>query len=108
MGPDTSSSGKRPSGNEVQTLSEEDTLKEKLTTPEPDSRGHHADALSMESLAAFEAAQARTGIVYLSRIPPAMRPSKVRHLMGGFGAIDRVYLQQEGQFRRFILSFLRC
>jgi len=95
MGPDASPSGERPSGNEIQTLIEEDTLGEKFTTLESDSRGHHPDALGMDSLAAFEAAHARAGIVYLSRIPPAMRPSKVRHLMGGFGAIGRVYLQQE-------------
>lgn len=56
----------------------------------------HIEPLSAEALAEFEAKQARTGIVYISRIPPAMRPSKVRHLMSGFGTIGRVYLQQEG------------
>ena len=58
------------------------------------------EPLSAEALAEFEAKQASTGIIYISRIPPAMRPSKVRHLMGGFGAIGRVYLQQEGTLGR--------
>lgn len=52
--------------------------------------------LTPEALAAFNAAQERAGVVYISRIPPGMRPSKVRHLMSGYGEVGRVYLQQEG------------
>lgn len=52
--------------------------------------------LTAEALAKFNAAQARTGVVYISRIPPGMRPSKVRHLMSAHGEVGRVYLQQEG------------
>jgi ESF2/ABP1 family protein len=52
--------------------------------------------LTPEALKAFNAAQAKTGVVYISRIPPGMRPTKVRHLMGQHGEIGRVYLQQEG------------
>jgi len=59
--------------------------------------------LTPEALAAFKAAQERTGVVYISRIPPGMRPSKVRHLMSAYGEIGRVYLQQEGTY-----SFFMC
>jgi hypothetical protein len=52
--------------------------------------------LTPEALKAFNAAQEKTGVVYISRIPPGMRPTKVRHLMGQHGEIGRVYLQQEG------------
>ena len=52
--------------------------------------------LTPEALAAFKAKQERTGVVYISRIPPGMRPTKVRHLMSAYGEIGRVYLQQEG------------
>jgi ESF2/ABP1 family protein len=52
--------------------------------------------LTPESLAAFRAAQDRAGVIYISRIPPGMRPAKVRHLMNGHGEVGRVYLQQEG------------
>ena len=52
--------------------------------------------LEPEDLAKFQAAQERTGVVYISRIPPGMRPTKVRHLMSQYGAIGRVYLQAEG------------
>lgn len=52
--------------------------------------------LTPEALARFKAAQERTGVVYISRIPPGMRPTKVRHLMGAYGEVGRVYLQPEG------------
>lgn len=52
--------------------------------------------LTPKALAAFQAAQNRAGVVYISRIPPGMRPTKVRHLMSAYGDIGRVYLQQEG------------
>lgn len=52
--------------------------------------------LTREALAAFQAAQERAGVVYISRIPPGMQPAKVRHLMSAYGEIGRVYLQQEG------------
>lgn len=58
--------------------------------------GKTVKPLTAEALAAFQAAQNRTGVVYISRIPPGMRPAKVRHLMSAYGEIGRVYLQQEG------------
>ena len=60
--------------------------------------------LTPEALAAFKAAQHQAGIIYISRIPPGMRPTKVRHLMSAFGAVGRVYLQQEGEFCHFYLE----
>ncbi|GAA6036030.1 hypothetical protein JCM8097_006573 [Rhodosporidiobolus ruineniae] len=32
------------------------------------------------------------GLVYLSRIPPGMGPGKVKHLLGQFGEVGRIYL----------------
>jgi ESF2/ABP1 family protein len=53
--------------------------------------------LTAEALATFKAAQERAGVIYISRIPPGMRPAKVRHLMSAYGEVGRVYLQQEGE-----------
>lgn len=53
--------------------------------------------LTPEALAAFNAAQARSGVIYISRIPPGMQPAKVRHLLSQYGEVERVYLQQEGR-----------
>ncbi|KAL1405225.1 RNA-binding ATPase activator esf2 [Vanrija albida] len=33
------------------------------------------------------------GIVYISRVPPGMTPSKIRHLMSRWGEVQRVYAQ---------------
>jgi ESF2/ABP1 family protein len=52
--------------------------------------------LTQEALAAFRAAQEKAGVIYISRIPPGMQPAKVRHLMGQYGEVGRVYLQKEG------------
>ena len=54
--------------------------------------------LTPEALAAFTAAKEKTGVIYISRIPPGMRPTKVRHLMSQYGEVGKVYLQQEGEF----------
>ncbi|KII96063.1 hypothetical protein PLICRDRAFT_99295 [Plicaturopsis crispa FD-325 SS-3] len=58
--------------------------------------------LTPEALAAFKAAQDRAGVIYISRIPPGMRPTKVRHLMSAYGEIGRVYLQQEDAKRAYL------
>lgn len=52
--------------------------------------------LTPEALAAFNTVQARSGVIYISRIPPGMQPAKVRHLLSQYGEVGRVYLQQEG------------
>ena len=54
--------------------------------------------LTPEALAAFRAAKEKTGVIYISRIPPGMRPTKVRHLMSQYGEVGKVYLQQEGEY----------
>ncbi|EAU80561.1 hypothetical protein CC1G_09958 [Coprinopsis cinerea okayama7 len=58
--------------------------------------------LTPEALAAFKAAQERAGVIYISRIPPGMRPAKVRHLMSAYGEVGRVYLQQEDPKRAYL------
>ena len=52
--------------------------------------------LTREALAAAQAAAARTGVVYISRIPPGMQPAKVKYLMQQYGEVGRVFLQREG------------
>ncbi|GBC02921.1 hypothetical protein RclHR1_00490007 [Rhizophagus clarus] len=51
--------------------------------------------LTPAKLAKFKKAQDNTGVIYLSSIPPFMKPSKIRHLLGQFGDIGRVYLAPE-------------
>ena len=39
----------------------------------------------------------RPGVVYLSRVPPYMKPHKLKHLLTPYGRIGHVYLQPEGE-----------
>lgn len=52
-------------------------------------------SLTPEALAALEAKRQRSGVLYLSRVPPFMKPQKVRHLLSPFGASGRIFLAPE-------------
>ncbi|KAG9083296.1 RNA-binding ATPase activator esf2 [Ceratobasidium sp. UAMH 11750] len=64
--------------------------------------GKTVKPLPATALAEFERAQRQAGIIYISRIPPGMRPAKVKHLMSGYGKVGRVYLQQEDPKRAYL------
>ena len=107
-----------PSHSVVQTSDIEDSMSDHDNLPEPLAVSHEDASvgqgmdpegfagprvlkpLTPEALAAFQAAQNKAGVIYISRIPPGMRPTKVRHLMSQYGEVGRVYLQQEGAYRR--------
>jgi DNA phosphorothioation-dependent restriction protein DptG len=61
-----------------------------------DGPNEDENELSQAAVEEYKAAQERTGVIYISRIPPGMNPNKVRHLLSAYGEIGRVYLQQEG------------
>lgn len=48
--------------------------------------------ISETDLKRFKKEKDRTGVVYISRIPPAMTPSNLRQYLSPFGTIGRVYL----------------
>ena len=52
-------------------------------------------ALAPAALAAHAASERARGVVYLSRVPPYMKPIKMRHLLEKYGALGRVYLAPE-------------
>lgn len=39
----------------------------------------------------------KTGVVYLSRIPPYMKPAKMRQILSRFGELDRLFLKREDE-----------
>jgi len=51
--------------------------------------------LTAKQLAASQKAAKRTGVIYLSRIPPFMKPSALRHLLSPYGEINRIFLTPE-------------
>jgi len=89
--------------NSEEEVEDEDELGEGMDADGfagPSTKG--VQPLTKEELASFNAAQENTGVVYISRIPPGMRPTKVRHLMSGYGEVGRVYLQQEDAKRAYL------
>jgi ESF2/ABP1 family protein len=51
--------------------------------------------LTKKNLVATAKAVKRSGVVYLSRVPPFMKPSKLRALLLPYGAINRIFLTPE-------------
>lgn len=51
-----------------------------------------AKPLTKKNLVATEAAIKKSGVVYLSRIPPFMKPAKLRSLLEPYGKINRLFL----------------
>ncbi|PNY29351.1 Pre-rRNA-processing protein ESF2 [Tolypocladium capitatum] len=62
--------------------------KPKLETGLPDI----TKPLTKKNLVATEKAIRKSGVVFLSRIPPFMKPAKVRSLLEPFGTINRTFL----------------
>lgn len=46
--------------------------------------------LSKKKVSSYNKALKKRGVVYLSRIPPFMKPAKVKHLMEQHGVVTRV------------------
>lgn len=53
-----------------------------------------------KNLVATEEAIKKSGVVYLSRIPPFMKPSKLRSLLEQYGTINRIFLAPEDSAAR--------
>jgi len=51
--------------------------------------------LSFEKVKKFNEEQERKGVIYLSRVPPYMKPTKMRYLMEQFGPVGKLYLAME-------------
>ncbi|KAK4035044.1 Pre-rRNA-processing protein ESF2 [Parachaetomium inaequale] len=51
--------------------------------------------LAKKNLVVSEAAIKKSGVVYLSRIPPFMKPAKLRSLLEPYGKINRIFLTPE-------------
>ena len=52
--------------------------------------------LSKKKLQKFQTEQDNTGVLYMARVPPYMKPAAVRKLLEGYGTeVLRVYLAAE-------------
>ncbi|KAI0173288.1 Pre-rRNA-processing protein ESF2 [Hypoxylon sp. FL1284] len=88
----------------IDSQEEEDGADSK-TLPEPRNRKNSKDMqlelpdvsrpLTKKNLVATDAAVKKSGLVYLSRIPPFMKPAKLRSLLEPYGKINRIFLTPE-------------
>ncbi|CAM9487847.1 unnamed protein product [Choristocarpus tenellus] len=56
--------------------------------------------LSTKTIVKYNESLRKRGVVYLSRVPPFMKPVKVKHLLEQHGTVTRVYLVEEDQALR--------
>jgi ESF2/ABP1 family protein len=73
-----------PEENEVHSTAEDSGAKKKVKGP-----------LTVSKVLKFKQEKDRTGVVYISRVPPYMKPEKVRHLLSKHGEILRIFLSPE-------------
>lgn len=87
-------------------ISEDDEVKEEVLHTKPhegklkpeDLQAELPDIsrpLTKKNLVATEKAIKKSGLVYLSRIPPFMKPMKLRSLLEPYGKINRIFLTPE-------------
>merc|ERR1719502_17433 len=72
------------------------TLDDSLSAPKDTKKGKTV-GVDERALARFNEDMQKRGVVYLSRIPPFMKPLKIRQYFSQFGKIDRVYLTPEDE-----------
>lgn len=51
----------------------------------------------LKKLRASKKSKHKTGVVYLSKIPPYMKPAKMRQILSRFGEVDRLFLKREDE-----------
>lgn len=59
-----------------------------------------ARPLTKKNLVATEEAIKKSGVVYISRVPPFMKPNKLRSLLAPYGEINRIFLAPEDPVAR--------
>ena len=91
-----------PDGGEVPSLEltnfKDDIWQDASATIDEERKNLHEDTKEQKSKRPKEKARKRkTGMVYLSRIPPFMKPPTVRQLLSPYGIITRLFLTPEPQ-----------
>ena len=82
-------------GGEAQVDDAELATKPKRVRKGVDDLPGVSKPLTKKNLVATEKAIRKSGVVYLSRVPPFMKPTKLRSLLEPYGAINRIFLTPE-------------
>lgn len=76
-------------------------IAEETGEPEPAAAATHKKPskklkpLTQKQLLASQKASSKTGVIYISRVPPFMKPQTVKHLLSPYGEIGRIFLTPE-------------
>ncbi|KAI0103223.1 hypothetical protein GGR51DRAFT_525102 [Nemania sp. FL0031] len=81
--------------NDEEENKPEPTIKDKSTSKDSSGLPDISRPLTKKNLVATEKAVKRSGVIYISRVPPFMKPGTVRSIFERFGKINRVYLTPE-------------
>jgi ESF2/ABP1 family protein len=77
------------------TTTQPSNITKKATASSAKSQPTKLKPLTPSQLAKSQLKARKTGVIYLSRIPPFMRPSTIRHLLSPYGEISRLFLTPE-------------
>mmetsp|Transcript_7848 Transcript_7848/g.9795 ORF Transcript_7848/g.9795 Transcript_7848/m.9795 type:complete len:270 (+) Transcript_7848:62-871(+) len=80
--------------------SKEQERQEELTQQMETKKRKKVHKLSLEETEDFNAKLKRRGVIYIGRIPPRMGPTKAKALLGEFGVVTRIYLEEEDKSAR--------
>ena len=91
--------------NEEQQLDEEplDPIAEQQVYIKSKEATEEEKLRKLEKLKAFKnkkKSKYKPGIVYISKLPPYMKPAKLRQIFSRFGEIDRIYMKKESEQKR--------
>ncbi|KAH0565698.1 hypothetical protein GP486_000917 [Trichoglossum hirsutum] len=94
---DDSSHGRNKSNGIVSDISAKRRIPESIADQEDEiiTSSTQPKVITPAALKRSIAASKKTGVVYLSRVPPFMKPQKVKQLLSRFGTVGRVFLQPE-------------
>lgn len=93
-----------PAAGDKHDESDEDPserIAEETGEPEPAAAAAHKKPskklkpLTQKQLLASQKASSKTGVIYISRVPPFMKPQTVKHLLSPYGEIGRIFLTPE-------------
>ena len=87
--------GEQPDEEIGDETSDEGTRKSKLLPKVDKGLPDINKPLTRKNLVASEGAIKKSGVVYMSRIPPGMKPSALRSLLAPYGTLNRIFLAPE-------------
>ncbi|KAJ3116032.1 RNA-binding ATPase activator esf2 [Phlyctochytrium bullatum] len=68
---------------------------EEVSASKKEAQNPNQKPLTIEALSAFNSRIDQSGVCYISRVPPFMKPRKLRQLLEQFAKIGRIYLAPE-------------